>query len=96
MLWYAIQKLEVESVEHKHLEKGHTQNENDSVHACIERSSRPICIYTTAQWASVIRSACRKNPYNVKEMDLPDFFNFKSVSKVLKNFDLDSDRNKVY
>lgn len=29
-------------------------------------------------------------------MDLPDFFNFKSVSKMLKNFDLDSERNKIH
>ena len=96
MYCYAIQKLNFESIEQKYLEKGHTQNENDSVHACIERASRPVCVYTTPQWAAVIRTACRKNPYHVKEMDLPDFFYFKSISKLLKIFDLDLNRNKVY
>ena len=95
MLWYTIQKFNLESIEHKYLEKGNTQNENDSVHAWIERASRQICVYTPAQWASVIRTARRKKPYHVKEMDLPNFFDFKSVSKLLKNFDLDLERNKV-
>ena len=95
MLWYAIQKLNLESVEQKYLEKGHTQNENDSVHASVERASRHIAVYTTAQWAAVIRTACRKKTYHVKEMELPDFFDFKTVSKMLKNFDLDSEKNKV-
>ena len=93
MLWYAVQNLNLDYVEQKYLEKGHAQNENDSVHACIERASLPISIYTTGQWAKVAKSARRKNPYIVKEMGLPDFFNFKSVSKHLRNFDLD--KNKV-
>lgn len=96
MLWYTIQKFNLESVEQKYLEKGHTQNENDSVHACIERASRPICVYTSAQLVTVISTARRKNPYHVKEMDLPNFFYFKFVSKMLKNFDLDSERNKIH
>ena len=82
MLWYALQKFNLQYIEHKYLEKGHTQNENDSVHASIERASRNVCVYTTPQWATLIRSARRKHPYNVKEMDLADFL----ISKLFQKF----------
>ena len=57
MLWYVFNKLNLESVEHRYLEKGHTQNEGDSIHAAVENASRNISIYTTVQWASVVRTA---------------------------------------
>lgn len=31
MLWYCLKKFKLTAIEHKYLEKGHTQNENDSV-----------------------------------------------------------------
>ncbi|XP_053396810.1 uncharacterized protein LOC128556283 [Mercenaria mercenaria] len=97
MLWYAMKTLKLQSIKHKYLQKGHTQSENDSVHAAIESHSevsKPI--YTTPQWATAIRGARKsKKAYEVKEMDCSDFFNFKKVATVLKNFDLDTDRQKV-
>ena len=59
MLWYCFQKFSIQSVEHSYLEKGHTQNEGDSVHATIEYSSRNTPVYTTGQWAAVVRTARR-------------------------------------
>ena len=50
------------SIVHKYLDKGHTQNENDSIHATFEKASRNINIYTTAQCATTIRLARRENP----------------------------------
>lgn len=85
MLWYAIQKFNLESVEKQYLETGHTLNENATVYACIKIAGQPISVHTTAQWATVIRNTRRKNQYHVKEMDLPNLFDFKSVSKVLKH-----------
>ena len=96
MLWYALQKFNFTSVEHKFLEKGHTQNENDSIHAAIENASRKISVYTTPQWAAIVSAAKHQKPYIVKEMDINDFYNFKEVSKQLKNLDLDVNREKVY
>ena len=47
-LWYALNKFILSSIHHiKYLEKGHTQNENDSIHAAIETSSRFVSVYTT-------------------------------------------------
>ncbi|GFO47905.1 tRNA uridine 5-carboxymethylaminomethyl modification enzyme mnmg [Plakobranchus ocellatus] len=76
--------------------EGHSKNENDSVHATIERVSKHLDIYTTPHWAGVISAAKRtKSHYIVKELDEHCFFDFKQVAGHLKNFDLDVDRQKV-
>ena len=65
------------------------QNEN-------ERASRNILsIYSTLQWPATIRSARRKNPYIVKEMNLKDFFYLNTVSENLKNFTVNQENEKV-
>ena len=67
----------LDSDEHKYLEKDHTQNEGDSIHATIEHASRNISIYTTGQWAAVIRTARPgRRPYIVKELSQSNFFDF--------------------
>ena len=77
------------------MEKGHTFNENDSIHACIESASRHIKFYTTPQWAATMRVARRDHPYKVKEMSQRDFFYFKSMASQIKNFDFNTDGEKV-
>ena len=62
MLWFCIQKFKIQSITHRYLEKGHTQNENDAVHATIESVSRNIPVFTSSQWAAIIRSARRDQP----------------------------------
>ena len=96
MLWYAMNKFSLRSVEHKYLIAGHTQNENDSVHATIENISRKKEVYSTQQWAAVIRMARSNKGYHVKEMCVKDFFDFKLVAENLKNFELDENKEKVY
>ena len=58
------------------LEKGHTQNENDSIHSCIERAKKGINIYHPYQWETLIQSACKSQPYNLKCLTQDDFFDF--------------------
>ena len=97
MLWYAIQKFKLNSVSHKYLEKGHTQNEGDSMHAAIEcaaKDKKPI--YSTAEWAPTIRMARPKRPYIVKEMSLTDFLDFKGLSLQIKNFETNTEGQKLY
>ena len=79
MLWYALQKLSLDSTEHKYLEKGHTQNENDSNYSSIESASKNISIYINSQWASTVKLDRPTHPYQVKEMSLSDFIDFKEV-----------------
>ena len=60
------------------LEKGHTQNINDSVNSVIERVKKGVNIYHPHQWTTLIETACRKNPYKVKLMLQNEMFNFKT------------------
>jgi hypothetical protein len=96
MLWYCLKKFNLKSITHKYLEKGHTQNEGDSIHATIENASKNISVYSTSQWAAIIRSARPVKPYFVNEMSLADFFDFKSLASKIKNFHFNTENEKIY
>lgn len=54
------------------------QNEDDSVHALIERSAKHKVVYTPQQWCALIRwDQQNNNPYLVKEMTTADSIVFK-------------------
>ena len=92
---YAVEDLDIQSITHKYLIRGHMQNEGDAVHSIIERSltrakkSGPI--YVPDQYVSLIRNAKKKgNPLHVDEMSFEDFYDFKAlydeiVPKLAKN-----------
>ncbi|KAI4466565.1 dna-directed rna polymerases i ii and iii subunit rpabc2 [Holotrichia oblita] len=63
---------------HRFLEKGHTQNEDDSMHAVIENAKKRVpSVYTPDQWITLIKMAkVTGEPYVVKEMSQEDFFFF--------------------
>ena len=42
---------------HTFLEKGHTETENDAVHAIIERKTRHIYLYTPDQWFAAVKNS---------------------------------------
>ena len=96
MLWFCLQKFGITSITYKYLEKDHTQNENDSIHGTIASASRNIKIYTTPQWATVIRAARRDHTYVVKEMSEQDFFYFKDLPLILKSLKLTLTVKKFY
>ena len=87
MLWYALSKFEFEEIEHIFFVSGHSQNEGDSMYSVTERSSRHVSVYTPTQWAQTMRIAKRHAPlYIVKKLDQSDFFYFKKMAGLLKNF----------
>ena len=90
-----IKEFGVNDVTHSFLEVGHTQNENDSVHATIERASRRTSLYTPDQWSAVIGTARAEKPYVVIQMELEDFFDFKKMASSIRNFEVDEDGHKV-
>ena len=96
MLWYALSKYQLDKIEHSFLEKGHTQNENDSVHSSITRAAKKKDIYTPEQWCMTVKFA-RKNPspYVVKEMTLNSMFDFKGMAKKFKNLKTDNKGDKT-
>ena len=84
MLWYCLHRYNLQSVTHYYLEKGHTQSEGDSMHSAVESASRNIPVYTTGQWATVVRSANHKKPYIVHEITLKYFFILRMWPAILK------------
>jgi hypothetical protein len=47
MYLYAIEKFDVERITHKYLIVGHTENEGDSMHSCIEKERNRIVYICT-------------------------------------------------
>lgn len=68
-------------IQHTFLEKGHTQNEGDSMHSVIEKSARNIPVFTPDQWYTLVRTSKRKNPYAVIEMTQENIFDLKKLQQ---------------
>ncbi|KAJ4447498.1 hypothetical protein ANN_09505 [Periplaneta americana] len=67
-------------ITHTFLEKEHTQNEADSIHALIERRKKGRTIFTPEQWIMLVKMAKTSgNPYDVTEMAQSDLKNLKSL-----------------
>lgn len=80
---------------HRFLEKGHTQNEGDSMHGVIENAKkRQSVLYVPEQWVTLIRMAKTTGKvYNVTEMSQSDFFNFKNIT-AFQNWKTDREKKK--
>ncbi|XP_075986434.1 uncharacterized protein LOC142983446 [Anticarsia gemmatalis] len=93
MYIYAVKNLpNIQSITHKFLIKGHTQNEGDSVHSTIEKQIKKTLksgpIYVPDQYITAIREAKKKGKkYEVKEMSHTEFYDIKSLQeyKLSKN-----------
>lgn len=74
---FMLQKLEVSSILHKFLVKGHTQNLCDNVHSVIEQNVTRLLkggpIYTPEGSVTAIKG--------VKEMEFDMFFDLKQLAK---------------
>lgn len=80
---YAVIHLNIKSITHKYLIKGHTQNEGDSAHSLIERQVnrqlRSGPLYTPESFIATIRGAKKKGtPFRVTEMSFEEFYNTKA------------------
>ena len=96
LFWFVLRKFNLTEIRHTFFVSGHSQNEVDNVHSRIEQESNPIDIFTTAQWAGCIRNARRKPPrFQVNELDLDDFYNIKDISQNIKNFETDTNNQKI-
>lgn len=72
MYIYAVSNLDIGSIEHKFLITGHSQNEGDSMHSCIEKEKTRVLksgpVYVPSQWAPIVKMAKKRKPqYEVKE-----------------------------
>ena len=94
MLKHVVNTTRIDKITISYLEKGHTQNENDSVHAAIESSKRHVDLFVPEQYYSLARGARKtKAPYRVVEMTAEEFLDFKSIS--LRNTKIGTDNDVV-
>ncbi|CAH2009765.1 unnamed protein product [Acanthoscelides obtectus] len=97
---HAVQKYNfINSITHKFLIKGHTQNEGDSVHSVIERhvkrSLKSGPIFIPAQYVTIIRtSKVSGSPYRVHELNHEDFLDLKDFASTAARSFTKNDRNE--
>jgi hypothetical protein len=88
-------KIKKITITHRFLEQGHTQMEADSVHALIEKAKKNVTVFVPQQWYALMSAAKKKGtPYQVYEMDQPDFFDFKDFVE-RTNWTKNSDSEKI-
>lgn len=101
MFLYAVEHSDIKSIEINFLIVGHTQNEGDSMHACIESSKKRVLhsgpIYIPDQISMIIKLAKKTGkPYIVHEIKHGDILDWKSVSSSYGNLDVNTNGDKVY
>jgi hypothetical protein len=96
-LHYSLtQNKTLEVINHKFFERGHSQMENDSVHAAIETAKKKTQVFVPSQWHTVIVLARKKNPYIVVPVKFGDVYNFKEYAKnVYPNMKMDVKGQKI-
>lgn len=78
---YALQNTGLNSIEHKYLETGHSQNEGDNMHSVIERSMKGTSLYVPSQFYNQVKKSKKTGtPYEVVQMRQRDFFDFKELA----------------
>ncbi|ESO96671.1 hypothetical protein LOTGIDRAFT_143772 [Lottia gigantea] len=82
---YAVQSLtNLETIDLKYMESGHSCLEVDSMHATIDVSRKHQKVYTTREWEILIKGARKRpGPYDVKIMHHKDFLNIKEVTGMI-------------
>ena len=67
---------------HRHLVKGHTQNEADSMHARIESACKNENLFVPEDWYKVIETAkLTGNPYIVNRISRAEILNFRPLTE---------------
>ena len=79
---FAINKENnIQTINHKFFEPGHSQMEFDSIHAQVENAKKKTVVYVPSQWNTVISLSRKKKPYVVIPMKYTDFLDLKGFSK---------------
>lgn len=64
----------IETIEQRFLESGHTQMECDSMHSTIEQAKKRTSIFIPSQWDTIITMARKKKPYIVVPLRFNNFY----------------------
>lgn len=81
MFTWALQKLDIDIIDHKFMVPGHSHLEVDTDHSIIEKKKKKtdLQIYHPHDWIQLIRSSSKK--FEVVEMHSSDFLDFSSLLK---------------
>lgn len=81
MFTWILQKIGVDTVDHKFMIPGHSHLEVDCDHSIIEKKKKKtdLQIYHPHDWIQLIKSSSKK--FVVNEMKFSDFFQFSSLLK---------------
>ena len=84
---YAVSTSDnLETIDMKFLESGHSMMEVDSVHAAIETKRKHQKVYNTHEWGMICTATRERNPYTVTELEFTDFMDFhKLVEETVVN-----------
>ena len=84
---YAVSTSDnLETIDMKFLESGHSMMEVDSMHAAIETKRKHQKVYNTHEWGMICTATRERNPYTVTELEFTDFMDFhKLVEETVVN-----------
>lgn len=80
--WILKNYPNIKLINHKFLLRGHTHMEVDGDHSLIERERKRtpfLKVMTPWDWQQLARLCCRSKPFNVVNMEVCDFKDFKSL-----------------
>lgn len=84
LLLVAVQCLpQLQTIEQKFLEPGHTEMEVDSMHSTIDRARKRMRISCPYEWPVVLQTARRDKPYHVFEIEREEFFELHKLPRLL-------------
>lgn len=82
MLSFALNCFKFKEITINYLVTGHSQNENDVAHSCIERHSKSKTIYNLDQWETAIQMSFVKNKLCMKRISHRDILDFKDCDNL--------------
>jgi len=87
-MMFAVQTIpNIQTIDLKYMESGHSYLEADSMHSTIETARKHQSIYSPREWELIIGSArIKPRPYVVNTLNHGDFIDVKHLaSQFLKN-----------
>ena len=82
-------------VDHKFLVRGHTYLSNDRDFSHIEKQKDTAVVYLPSDWEGVVKEACLRKPYTVKQMDGSIFLDFSNLTRQHTQRKKDSEKKAV-
>lgn len=96
-LLFAVNNVSnLEIINHKFFERGHSEMESDSIHSAIEFAKRNTTVHVPSQWDTIISMARKKNPYIVIPLKYDDIYDLKLLRKeTCKNMKTAANGDKI-